>query len=84
MFTMQTICNSCEGEGKTIKHLCPKCSGTGQETRKVRETVDIPRGIYDGAALKMPGKGNYGGDLIIQISVKKSNVFKREGDNALS
>jgi DnaJ-class molecular chaperone len=34
--------------------------------------------------LKLPRKGNFDGDLIVKIQVKKSLNFGREGHNAVS
>ncbi len=35
-------------------------------------------------SLKFPRKGNFEGDLIVKIQVKKSAIFGREGLNATS
>lgn len=32
--------------------------------------------------MKIKGKGNYGGDLLIKISVRPNPKFRREGINA--
>ena len=34
--------------------------------------------------IKIKGKGNYGGDLIIKISVRPNPKFRREGSNVYS
>ena len=35
-------------------------------------------------SLKLPKKGNFDGDLIVKVQVKKSSIFGREGLNAVS
>lgn len=34
--------------------------------------------------IKLPKKGNYDGDLLVKVQVRKSSVFGREGHNAVS
>ena len=72
MFIMKTTCGSCGGEGEKIKHVCGACRGIGQEKRRVKEEGEIPRGIKDGMTLRMSGKGNFEGDLMVKVSVRKS------------
>lgn len=49
--------------------------------------VRIPAGVYDGAKIRVAGKGNPGagggqaGDLIIETKVQMHPSFKREGDD---
>jgi molecular chaperone DnaJ len=84
MFVMKTTCEACSGEGTKIKHFCGSCNGKGFEKKKMREEVDVPRGVSDGMTIKLAGKGNFNGDLFLKVQVKKSAVFKRAGVNALS
>ncbi len=44
-------------------------------------TVKIPAGIKDGQTLRMPGKGEGGGDLLLLIKVAPHPIFRREGDH---
>ena len=53
-------CTDCGGRGKTIKNPCPKCRGTGFETKAATVEVDIPAGIDDRQALNVRGGGNKG------------------------
>ncbi len=68
---MQTTCNSCNGEGTKIKEFCPNCRGSGIQNKNVKEEVVIPKGISDGETIKLSKKGNFDGDLLIKISVRK-------------
>ena len=81
---MKATCEACGGEGKKIKHLCNSCNGRGFERKKMREEVDVPRGVNDGMTIKLSNKGNFNGDLFLKLQVKKSNNFKRVGINVLS
>lgn len=50
----------------------------------MKEEIAIPRGIRDGMTIKVPGKGNYNGDLLIKVTVGKNSQFIREGDNVFT
>ena len=56
-FTQVSTCPECLGAGKRPEVLCSQCSGRGIEQRNERLEVFIPKGIRDGEALKMSGKG---------------------------
>lgn len=78
---MQTVCGACNGEGSVIKDFCPTCRGAGTQQSKNYESINIPRGIENNTNIKIKGKGNYGGDLLIKISVKPNPKFRRDGHN---
>ncbi len=83
-------CPDCEGEGRTAEKPCPACAGTGRVKEKKTLKVNIPAGVYDGALLRLSGKGEAGekgmmaGDLLVTVSVAKSRDFERDGDDILS
>ncbi len=83
-FQSTTTCETCRGTGKYIKTPCQKCRGTGFEKVKKNLTVDIPAGIDHGKGLIIRGAGHDGknggiaGDVFVMISVRKSNIFKRD------
>ena len=71
LFQVQQTCPQCHGTGEVIADPCPDCSGTGfKRSAKVVE-VNIPAGINDGPA----------GDLFIEIRVRPSDIFERDGDD---
>jgi molecular chaperone DnaJ len=80
-------CPDCKGEGRIPEHPCPDCAGTGRirETKKV--TIDIPPGIFDGALLRVPGKGEAGergqtpGDFLLRVHVMPDKDFRRENND---
>jgi molecular chaperone DnaJ len=85
MFTQITTCQKCQGQGTMIESPCPTCRGRGtiQKTRKIE--LKIPRGIDDGAHLRLAGQGEHqkgasqSGDLYVVIHMKQHPVFERQG-----
>jgi molecular chaperone DnaJ len=85
VFTQVSTCSKCNGQGTVIKELCPSCRGRGtiQKTRKIE--IKIPRGVDEGAQLRLkgqgehPGKGVKSGDLYVVIHVKDHPKFIRRG-----
>lgn len=86
----QTVCSSCQGEGKIIKDKCNKCSGKGFVRGNQRVKIDIPGGVEPGQRLRLSGYGEAGqrsapaGDLYVYIKVLPQDVFQREGDTVYS
>ena len=87
--TFQTVapCDNCRGTGKVIPEPCDDCKGKGTIRKNVKIEVEIPAGIEDGQTLILRGKGEPGanggenGDLYLEIKVKRSNIFTRNGIN---
>lgn len=83
-------CSACSGEGFTIPEPCPTCSGKTRVKKQDKFSINIPRGIFDGAELRIAGKGDAGvfgghiGDLIIKVHVMPDKKFNREGDDLVS
>ena len=85
MFTQITTCSKCRGQGMIIEDPCPTCRGRGtqQKTRKIE--VHIPKGIDDGAHLRLAGQGEHpngatqSGDLYVVVHMKQHPVFERRG-----
>lgn len=86
-FGIPQACNSCQGTGQKIEKPCRACQATGivRDTKTVQ--IKIPRGVKDGAAIRLSGRGAAGpnggpaGDLIVRISVTNHPVFGRKEDN---
>lgn len=85
----ERTCPTCGGTGKIIKNPCSSCNGKGRvEKNKVVE-VNIPAGVDNGMALRVPGYGDEGfrgganGDLFIKFKVKPHKVFKRKGNDII-
>ncbi|HUS99230.1 MAG TPA: molecular chaperone DnaJ [Candidatus Thermoplasmatota archaeon] len=85
MFTQITECSKCHGQGTFIEDPCPSCRGRGslQKIRKIE--LRIPRGIEDGAHLRLAGQGenpqgvHQSGDLYVVVHMKQHPVFDRRG-----
>ncbi len=85
MFTQIGVCSKCRGQGTIIENPCPSCRGRGsiQKTRKIE--LRIPRGIDDGAHLRLAGQGEHpagvsqSGDLYVVVHMKQHPVFERRG-----
>ena len=84
-FQTTTTCDKCRGTGKIIKNPCNNCRGTGYIKVNKKLSVNIPAGIDDGERIALRSQGCDGrnggpaGDLIITVSVKRHNVFERDG-----
>lgn len=86
-FMYSQTCSTCGGEGYTIPHPCPSCKGQSRKQHYDKFSVTIPKGIFDGAELRITGKGDAGvyggpaGDLFIKVYVKEDKKFKRVDDD---
>ena len=89
VFSNTRVCGTCGGNGKIIDKKCSKCGGSGKEREKHRVQLNIPVGVEDGAALRLPGHGNSGafggpnGDLYVRVRVNMPKEFKRNGTDLL-
>jgi molecular chaperone DnaJ len=87
MFSQNTTCPKCHGEGKTIKEKCSKCHGEGRIEVESKIKVDIPAGVDSNTKLRLSGKGEAGvnggpnGDLFVFIEVKEHDIFDRDGSD---
>jgi len=88
-FMYTQTCGSCGGEGYTIPSPCSTCSGQSRIQKYDKFTVNIPKGIFENAELRISGKGDAGiygglaGDLFLQIHVAPDKIFKRFQDDIL-
>lgn len=88
-FMYAQACTSCSGKGFIIPAPCSSCNGQSRVQRYDKFTVNIPRGIYNDAELRVSEKadaGLYGGpagDLFLRIRVKEDKTFTRDNDNLI-
>ncbi len=86
-FSVSRPCPRCLGRGVTPGQTCRVCNGAGSTKVKKKVAVKIPEAVEDGAKIRLRGLGNPGrnggqnGDLIITVTVKKHQQFRREGQN---
>jgi molecular chaperone DnaJ len=80
-------CDRCHGNGQIPTQVCHTCRGAGQVERARPITVTIPRGIEDGAKLRVTGQGYPSqsggppGDLYLLVRVRPHRLFERNGDD---
>jgi len=82
-------CSACHGMGTRPVRACTTCRGDGLiGTRRTLE-VNFPAGVATGYRHKLKGEGNRAqpgkpaGPLIVNVTVKEHDFFKRDGDDLL-
>lgn len=84
-FTIERPCHTCHGAGQVIDKPCRTCSGQGRVRREKTLKVNIPAGVEDGTRIRLTGEGEAGarggpaGDLYVFLSVRRHQLFEREG-----
>jgi molecular chaperone DnaJ len=83
-----TTCPGCSGRGRFIDDPCAECHGRGEVPGDETLHVRIPRGVEDGAVLRIPGKGMPSadpagppGDLHVIVRTKPDSRFMRRGSD---
>jgi len=81
-----TTCPDCLGRGTLIEDPCPECAGSGTVQTEESLRVRVPRGIEDGTALRVPGRGlpspepnGQDGDLFVIVRAAHDERFERRG-----
>lgn len=88
-FVYAQTCSECRGQGFEIPSPCPTCSGQSRTQKYDKFAVTIPAGIFDGAELRISGKGDAGifegksGDLFIKIRILPDPKFRRHDDDLI-
>ena len=84
------ICPTCNGRGNIIEHPCRKCHGSGEVEKEEDLTVKIPKGVEEGMALRISGKGmpsteagGIAGDLFVVVHSRRDPRFERSGADLL-
>jgi len=89
VFATTSPCGRCGGKGKIIHQPCPDCHGTGSVRKRKTIKASIPAGIDNGQTISIRGQGHTGknggpaGDLLITVTVKPHELFRREGTSVL-
>jgi len=86
-FMYSQTCGYCAGEGYIISSPCKTCSGQSRVQEYDKFSVNIPKGIFNGAELRIASKGDAGiyggpaGDLFLQVSIIADKKFLRIEDD---
>lgn len=89
VFATSSPCPKCGGKGRIIHQPCKDCRGSGMVRKKKTIQASIPAGIDNGQIISIRGQGNAGknggpaGDLLITITVRPHELFRREGTSVL-
>lgn len=89
-FAFSQPCSTCGGQGFLIPEPCTACKGQTRIQKLDKFSITIPKGIFNGAELRVPGKGDAGifggpaGDLLVGIRVMPDKKFKRVDDDLLA
>ena len=82
------VCDKCGGTGRIVTENCKTCAGKRVINKSKVINVTIPAGVENGSILQLAGEGNAprsgngrSGNLLLEISVKPSAIFRREGFN---
>jgi len=84
-----TTCSVCGGTGQVVPNPCPDCRGSGDVRSRRDLTVNVPAGVDEGTQIRISGEGERGlnggpaGNLMIVISVKDHQIFRRSGNDLL-
>lgn len=85
--SMHEMCPTCHGTGVAGSRACPTCGGAGAVERPKTLTVKIPRGVQDGAKIRLAGQGGPGqyggstGDLFLIPRIQPNARYERKGDD---
>lgn len=85
VFSIQTTCPSCHGEGSVVRDPCLDCRGSGYVRTSITREVRIPPGVDNDTRLRLQGEGEpspHGGprgDCHCYIRVREHQFFQRKG-----
>lgn len=81
------VCERCSGSGQVPKEPCPTCRGEGAVEWTRRVEVKIPKGVFEGAKVRVAGQGGAGGpgvspgDLMLHVRMQSHPLFERKEDD---
>ncbi len=83
-----TVCPACDGAGHFVDQPCPECGGKGRRQQQESLTVNVPVGVHEGMALRVPGHGEPApapggmpGDLFVIVRTLPDPRFERAGED---
>lgn len=84
-FAFSRPCPECLGRGKRVGKPCDRCGGQGRVQGARNLSVKIPKGVRDGAKIRLTGEGEPGqggaspGDLYLEVHVLPHPSLERDG-----
>ena len=84
-FVVERGCPTCRGSGETVADPCQSCAGEGRTLKRRSLSVKIPAGVDEGTRIRVSGEGEAGvrnaasGDLYIFVHMKRHAIFQRDG-----
>lgn len=88
-FAYSQPCSTCRGDGFSIQSPCTTCRGQSRVQQHDKFNVTIPAGIYDGADLRVSGRGDAGifggpsGDAYLKIHIEQDKIFSRKNNDLI-
>jgi len=88
-FMYSQSCSDCAGHGYIMSAPCTNCKGQSRVQQYDKFSVNIPKGIFDEAELRIAGKGDAGvyggpaGDLFIKVHIMPDKHFNRVQDDLI-
>ena len=85
----QSVCPSCNGQGKSITKKCPECNGEGVVRDEEVIDINIPAGVMEGMQLSVRGKGNaarrggVNGDLLVVVEEEPDKELIRDENDLI-
>ncbi|MCO5586130.1 hypothetical protein L7F22_040070 [Adiantum nelumboides] len=84
----QVTCDACGGQGRVIKHKCPKCEGAKVIVEQVELDVEILPGTHEGEELLYEAEADEGpdfdaGDVLVKVQSKPQRGDFRRRDKHL-
>ena len=89
-FVIERMCPQCAGSGEVIADPCQTCEGEGRTLKRRKINVDIPAGVDEGTRIRVAGEGEAGirgatsGDLYLFVHMKRHAIFQRDGSNLVA
>ncbi len=89
-FAFNRQCPYCSGTGQKTSAPCGACGGRSRVETTKTVSVKIPRGINEGAKIRLAGLGDVGaggapdGDLILKVAIGAHETFTRKGTDVVS
>jgi len=82
---MQTHCDACGGQGKTIPHPCPVCNGQRVMRKPVTLTANIEKGMRRGQRLVFENEADespdwVAGDMIVTLEEQEPKLGENDGE----